>query len=245
MFLRKKKELLYLCGAKITAYMVMEFIWIYLYYLSYQIAGKLALTISDDRWCLPLTMFTYTGMLLGWVFHSGNADKFCLHWKCLNKQCLWHVVPAMLVFPAYNLLTNPYLQTDIASILLIVSMCTAEEVFFRGFLFQNLRKYNVKVAVLISSIVFALYHFGNLLILDVAAVWFQVMSAFAAGMCYAFFLVLTDSLPICIFAHCLTNLTAAPSNTVDFNPELLVVCICISVFYFAHFFNKLSDYSER
>lgn len=215
-----------------------EFIWVCAYCLLYVLAEK-----TDNLFCLSATMAIYTGLLVLWLFWSGRADKIRFCRIRVNAEAAAAVMPALLLFPAYNCLTAAYLERKIWTALLTLSCCVAEEVFFRGFLLQYLKKYGIKTSVVVSSLIFALYHLGN----DAQSpgalfVCLQVIASFSAGMCYGAALCLSDSILPCILAHFLTNVTASPVPDVHLAP--LCVCIGLSCVFGIYILHKC-DIKQR
>ena len=222
----------------------MEFIWICLYGLTWQIAEKLTEAGITGQWVKPLAILLYTAALLIWLHHSGRAGMIRLCWIRQSSARLWEIALFLLLFPAYNLLLSVHLQKDPALIIVTGLACLIEEIFFRGFLLQYLKRYGTRVCVLISSGLFALYHLGNLFaIQDIGYVLLQTVSAFSAGICYAVSVILTGSLLPCVLSHILTNLTAAPVT--DAQTGLLWVCIGLSCFSYFYFLRKSSDHNHR
>lgn len=70
-----------------------------------------------------------------------------------------------------------------------------EEVMFRGVVLQSLRRYGDGFAVLVSAILFGLYH-GNLI---------QIVFAFLSGLALGFVVIRTDSLLPAMLIHCVNN----------------------------------------
>ena len=75
----------------------------------------------------------------------------------------------------------------------------------RGFLFQYLKKKDLRTAVVVSTLVFGGAHGLNLRELGPVANLLQVAGALAFGLLCALILLRCGSLRPCIFAHCTIN----------------------------------------
>ena len=124
----------------------------------------------------------------------------------------------------------------------MLAVCAAEELFFRGLLLRFLIRYGAIPAVLLSSLVFALFHLVNLTAGTALYTWVQVLCAFAAGVCFAAAAALSGSLLPGFAAHLLSNITAAPAPA-DPAP-LLWLCIVLYCCYGAVLCKQLSVNKE-
>ena len=81
-------------------------------------------------------------------------------------------------------------------LVLVVVAPLTEEFLFRGLILNGfLRKYSVPKSIVVSALLFALYHFNP---------W-QFIAAFVGGIILAWWRIRTDSIVPCIFGHALKN----------------------------------------
>lgn len=198
----------------------MTLLWIASYGLVYALAN--CLPRGEYPWAVPLAMLGYSTALILWVFRTGQASRLGLsaprHIRCFRFLPL-------LMLPVCNLLTAQTFSLSLPTFLLMLAVCAAEELFFRGFLLQFLMRFGAVPAIVLSSIVFALFHLVNLTAGSAAYIWAQVLCAFAVGICFAAAAVLSGSLLPGFAAHFLSNITAAP---VPSDPApLLWLCIAL------------------
>ena len=112
-----------------------------------------------------------------------------------------------------------------------------EEIMFRGFLFKGICKSNVKSAIVISSVTFAIGHIVNLLNgADVFRTVIQIVYAVCVGFLLVFIFYRTGSLVMCIVFHSLNNILTAFSATdwgesTALNMIMLAVRLVIMVGY--------------
>jgi hypothetical protein len=72
----------------------------------------------------------------------------------------------------------------------------AEEIMFRGYLFDSLRRrYSGKIVVFITAFVFALMHFQ----------WLHFIPIFGAGLALGWVKLKTDSLRLPVLLHAINN----------------------------------------
>ncbi|WP_169331219.1 CPBP family intramembrane glutamic endopeptidase [Alloscardovia criceti] len=113
-----------------------------------------------------------------------------------------------------------------------------EELIFRGFLFKAIAKNNVRTAIIVSSLTFALGHIINLFNgsgLDVMSTVMQICLAVALGFLFVTIFYRSGSLVPCIVTHQLINISdgfAAQSGvSVGMRALTAGILIVISVAY--------------
>lgn len=190
----------------------MFILWIAAYGLVYTAAGRLQQNVHP--WVVPLAMAGYAAALIGWIFRTGRAQFLGLCAARKGKISSFYRFLPLLILPVCNLLTAKTFFPGLPVFFLMLSVCAAEEIFFRGFLLRSLMQYGALPAIVLSSGIFALFHLVNLMSGGLPAyTWMQVLCAFSVGICYGAITIQTGSLIPCFFAHFLTNITAAPVST--------------------------------
>lgn len=132
---------------------------------------------------------------------------------------------------------------------IIAMLCIGfiEEILFRGYLLRLLLKRSTRLAILISSLTFALGHIVNLANgADLVPTLLQLVYALAIGVMLSVFVVKTGHLLPCCLFHGVFNALAAFSNeagqTVGYQIAVCVVISLLSVGYAAYLWRrKLSD----
>lgn len=121
------------------------------------------------------------------------------------------------------------------SIVAAVFTGIVEELIFRGFLFRAIEERTTPMrAIIVSSIIFGLFHFVNMTAWSIEFVVLQVINATAIGISFAIIFHITRSILPCIIIHVLTNIFG-----VFFVEEMMleiefigmVILILIAVFY--------------
>ena len=200
----------------------MFWLWIALYGIIYTLATHISRLAHP--WFLPMAMLGYLGAFLCSVVRSGWASQLGV---CVPRGiCQARFLP-LLFLPIYNLIADRGGLCPITEILLMVSTCAVEELFFRGFLLRTLRRYGRVIAVVLSSAAFALVHIVNLAAgIAPGFVLAQVLCAFTVGICYGIAAIETGSLLWGYVAHLLTNVTASPAS----QPPTPLLWLCIAAY---------------
>ncbi|MBQ3015684.1 MAG: CPBP family intramembrane metalloprotease [Clostridia bacterium] len=101
-----------------------------------------------------------------------------------------------------------------------------EEVIFRGLLFEAMRKDNVKVAIIVSSVTFGIGHIINLINGSGAELLpnlLQVLYATSAGFMFVMMYYKSKSLLVCISAHGIFNALSVFANEANATAELRIL----------------------
>jgi len=212
----------------------MIFLWVALYGLAYAFSEKVCLLFDCGRWPLFVGMTLYVCALIAWTVRSGHLRILGLKPNVRVLRSRWPTFLIVLLLPAVNLAIGPSLQStpDWASVLLMLPVAIAEEIFFRGFMFRYFQRRNTLLAELMTSVVFAGMHCVNLFIGAAPAyVAVQMLCALAAGLLYAGIAADTGSLLPSIIAHFLTN-AAGYGRSPDTGPwwALLLLALCALIY---------------
>ena len=122
---------------------------------------------------------------------------------------------------------------NIMNILILAPL--GEEIFFRGYILNKLKTVHKPiVAIIITSIIFALFH-GTIL---------QKITVWVAGLIYGYFAHKTGNIKLSIWAHFLGNFAALmfiyrEAYNINVNWDYLIVVLEVLILYFGvHFFNN-------
>ena len=193
--------------------------WIALYGIVYTLADRALRLVCP--WFLPLAMLCYLGALLCYIYRTGQRRLLGI---CIPRDICRKKLLPLLILPLYNLFADRGSFCSFTEMLLMVSTCAVEELFFRGFLLRTFRRFGCVIAVVLSSAAFALVHIANLAAgAPLDFVLTQVLCSFAVGICYGAIAIESGSLLLGYAAHLLTNVTASTAS-MAFSP-LLWLCI--------------------
>lgn len=126
-----------------------------------------------------------------------------------NKITFTDVIFFIFIISAnlwYGVALNANAVDTVFYVVSMICVGFIEEVVFRGFLFNSLRKDGIRIAVLISSLSFGMGHIVNLFSgEDTFMTLFQICYAAAIGFAFTSFFYKKGSILPCITVHCVFN----------------------------------------
>ena len=149
------------------------------------------------------------GLLLGWVFIAMALVNFVLTLMRVPEEAVVTPHPLMLLI----VVLHPFIGTGLF-----------EEVLFRGLILKLLHKKmgqtkkGMSYVCILSSVIFGVAHFVNLIHADALPVVSQVIYATATGILFAALYLRTKTLWVPILLHGLVNLSSQIFNAfIDFD----------------------------
>lgn len=197
----------------------MIFFWTILYGLAY----TLPVMYIRNAWATSLSMSLYILLLTLWLLRTGKSAYVRL--QPLQSRNLSDFLP-LLLLPVCNL---PLVTSPPSVILLMVCVSIAEEILFRGVLLRFFQKRGNLQTLVITAIIFALFHGVNLLHGDnVIAVLLQILCAAGTGFLYGAITIKCGSILPAMAGHILTNITGIGSMA---GPLELLLCTEVSTLW--------------
>lgn len=161
---------------------------IYLVSMGLTLVVGLYLMECDGQFAFPMTPVRHDYFVPGLLLGLGAAMVSNLFTMILTV--------VLQDFGIYSRASTPYFGGGVfatlftfAGMTLLPALC--EELLFRGLLLQPLRRYGDRVAVVVSSLLFALCH----------STLPQAVNAFIVGLCLGVFAVRTGSLVLSMWVH--------------------------------------------
>ena len=197
--------------------------WIVLYVVGTSIAENISRALGVENLVTLIYLALLSVLLLGWLIKNGRTVQYGLCSPELPaKKCLFYIPLCLIV--SVNLWFGVTLNyTPLESVLGVGSMLLvgfAEEMIFRGFLFQAMRKDSLKAAVIVSSLTFGIGHIVNLFNGSGAELLpnlCQICYACAIGFLFVIIFLKTKSLWPSILTHSAVNalsvFAAEPTTT--------------------------------
>ncbi len=212
---------------------MMIFLWAFLYQLV-SIAAKAPTNSLEVPWITCFALLGYTVLLLLWVRSSGKAAQIWLRPVSFRAADMLSLLPLLSV-PIWNLLGATKFPFAPNMILWVLSVVFVEEVFFRGFLLAYLLPKGRIWGILLSSILFSLYHglpvfsagmsFGTCI---------QLLFALLAGICFSQLTLRHHSLLPGMILHFLINVTGyyvcIPQPPERYFPGFFLCLLCYMVY---------------
>lgn len=215
--------------------------WIVIYVVGLSVADNLSISLGIEKSitvpvCLVMTVIVYT-----WIKENDLLNMYGLC-KCeIEGKKLLYYIPLILM-ASINLWFGVTMNLSLVeTVLYMTSMLMVgflEEIIFRGFLFVEMCKENVKTAMLVSSVTFGIGHIVNLINgsgADLFSNILQVIYAIAGGFLFTVLFYKTKSLWACIITHSVLNALSVFANESVMTPTKEVlsagVLTIISVAY--------------
>ena len=161
-----------------------------------------------------------------------NNGLFLDYGLCAPKSCaksMLYYLPIIVMLSAnlwYGVTLNYGVIETVLYILSMFCVGFLEEVIFRGLLFETMRKDNVKIAVIVSSVTFGIGHIINLINGSGAELLpnlLQVAYATTAGFMFVMMYYKSKSLIVCIVAHGLFNALSVFANQTSATNETQIL----------------------
>lgn len=219
----------------------MLFFWIFLYGLLYTLAEAVTPLAGNSPWLTPLTMLGYLLILLFRLAYTKQLNVMGLSFVQLQtKTDIVYLLP-LLILPALNIYSSAS-RPPSPYVLLMFSVCFAEELLFRGYLLSGLVHYLGKWGIVCTALLFSLLHSVNLFsAMEPSYVLAQMLLAFFVGIYFSLICIYFKSLYPCIAAHFLTNITAQ-SDGFPTCYYLILIAVLSSFGFFLYF--KISSALE-
>ena len=214
-------------------------VWIVAYVIGTSVADELSRSVGVEKSITLPFLIALTGILVFWLCHNGLLAEYGLCKSILPAKRMLYYIPLVLM-ASCNLWLGVAMNYGFAeTVLYICSMlCIGflEELIFRGFLFNAMRKDNLKAAMIVSSLTFGFGHIVNLFNGSGAQLLSnlcQVCYAISAGFLFVIIFYKTKSLWACIFTHSVLNALSAFSLPQSFEQEItvsMILCVIPAVY---------------
>ena len=194
------------------------FAWIGIYCLVQSLANGISAIIGIHKSANAVLALIQSAYLLWWLHKNGLMKEFCLNKPTQSAKKMLFYLPLLLVSTS-NLWLGIHINLKPAElvfhILLMLCVGFLEELIFRGFLFEALRKKSLKTAVIVSSLTFGAGHIINLFngsSMSLREVLFQIAFAVLIGFLFVMIYLRSGSLIPCILSHQAVNILSAFAN---------------------------------
>ena len=146
--------------------------------------------------------------IIYWLKKNNLMKVYGLCKPINNKETLYYI--PLFIFITNSLWSGITIQNSFYEIIIyVLLMCCVgflEEIIFRGFLFVALKKENMKMAIVISSMTFGMGHILNLFNgMDLVNNMIQIIGAMIIGLLFILIFIYSKSLIPCIIAHSINN----------------------------------------
>lgn len=211
-------------------------IWIVAYCVLLSAADSLSLMLGVEKSVTFAVALALSVILLAFLKKNNLFKKYGLCRPEVSARSMLYYLPILIMLTTnlwYGFTLNYSILETVLYILSMLCVGFLEEIIFRGLLFEAMRKDNVKLAIVVSSVTFGIGHIINLINgsgAELTQNLLQVIYATAAGFMFVMIYYKTKSLIWCIAAHgvfnalgAFANETAASSKVQIFTAILLTV----------------------
>ena len=185
--------------------------WIVTYIILFSVGDALSTSVGIEKIFTLFIGLVLSSILFIFINKYKLTNNFGLNKSKTNAKSMLFYIPCIILLSAnlwFGVKLNYSIIETVIYILTMFCVGFLEELIFRGFLFNTLKKDNLKVAILVSSLTFGIGHIVNLFNgsqIDLLSNILQVIYATSAGFMFVMIYQKTDSLIICILTHAIFN----------------------------------------
>ena len=203
--------------------------WIIAYCVLMSVGDALSASIGIEKSVTVVIGILLSAILLLFLKKNRLFSDYGLCKPKASAKSMLYYIP-ILIMLTVNLWYGVRLNYDaLETVLYILAMlCVGflEEVIFRGLLFEAMRKENVKVAIIVSSVTFGIGHIINLINGSGAELLpnlLQVIYATAAGFMFVMMYYKSKSLIGCIVTHGAFNALSVFADEANATAEMRIL----------------------
>ena len=203
--------------------------WIIAYCVLMSVGDALSALIGMDKSVTLAIGIFLSAVLLLFLKKNGLSRDYGLCAPKTSAKSMLYYIPILVMLTAnlwYGVTLNYGALETVLYILAMFCVGFLEEVIFRGLLFEAMRKENVKVAIIVSSVTFGIGHIINLINGSGAELlpnMLQVIYATAAGFMFVMMYYKSKSLIVCIAAHGAFNALSVFANEANATTEMRIL----------------------
>ena len=210
--------------------------WIVAYCVLMSVGDSLSALIGVEKSVTLLIGALLSLILIVFLKKNDLFKEFGLCKSEASARSMLFYLPIFVMLTAnlwYGVTLNCGALETVLYILSMLCVGFLEEIIFRGLLFNAMRKDNVKLAVIVSSVTFGIGHIINLINgsgAELVPNLLQVVYATAAGFMFVMIYYKTKSLVGCIITHGVFNALSVFANETVATQEMQIIsCILLAV----------------
>ena len=211
-------------------------VWIVAYCVLMSVGDSLSALIGVEKSVTLLIGALLSLILIVFLKKNDLFKEFGLCKSEASARSMLFYLPIFVMLTAnlwYGVTLNCGALETVLYILSMLCVGFLEEIIFRGLLFNAMRKDNVKLAVIVSSVTFGIGHIINLINgsgAELVPNLLQVVYATAAGFMFVMIYYKTKSLVGCIITHGVFNALSVFVNETAATQEMRIIsCILLTV----------------
>ena len=203
--------------------------WIIAYCVLMSVGDALSALVGIDKSVTLVIGILLSATLLLFLKKYGLFSDYGLCAPKASAKSMLYYIPIIIMLTAnlwYGVTLNYGALQIVFYVLAMLCVGFLEEVIFRGLLFEAMRKDNVKVAIIVSSVTFGMGHVINLINGSGAEFLpnlLQVVYATSAGFMFVMMYYKSKSILVCISAHGIFNALSAFANEASASNEMRIL----------------------
>ena len=203
--------------------------WIIAYCVLMSVGDALSALVGIDKSVTLVIGILLSATLLLFLKKYGLFSDYGLCAPKASAKSMLYYIPIIIMLTAnlwYGVTLNYGALQIVFYVLAMLCVGFLEEVIFRGLLFEAMRKDNVKVAIIVSSVTFGMGHVINLINGSGAELLpnlLQVVYATSAGFMFVMMYYKSKSILVCISAHGIFNALSAFANEANATAEMRIL----------------------
>ena len=207
--------------------------WIGIYCVGMSIFDGISRSVGAESSATAVFAVVLSVLLYLWLRKYGIQECFGLCSPTVPARAFLFYIPLIFI-TSQNLWSGVELQYDATGTVCFVikMLCVGflEELIFRGFLFQAMRRDSIRWAVVVSSVTFGLGHILNLVNgsgMSLAENLVQIICAVLIGFLYVIIFWRGGSLWPCIISHGVFNSLSAFSGGNESMYHIVILCVLV------------------
>lgn len=203
--------------------------WIIAYCVLMSVGDALSALVGIDKSVTLVIGILLSATLLLFLKKYGLFSDYGLCAPKASAKSMLYYIPIIIMLTAnlwYGVTLNYGALQIVFYVLAMLCVGFLEEVIFRGLLFEAMRKDNVKVAIIVSSVTFGMGHVINLINGSGAELLpnlLQVVYATSAGFMFVMMYYKSKSILVCISAHGIFNALSAFANEANATADMRIL----------------------
>lgn len=210
-------------------------LWIVAYCVLMSVGDSLSATVGIEK-SVTLPVALLMSVLLLVFLKKNKLFEYCgICPSKVSARSMLYYLPVVVMLTAnlwWGVTLNYGVLETVLYILTMLCVGLLEEIIFRGLLFNAMRKDNVKIAIIVSSVTFGIGHIINLVNGSGAELipnLLQVIYATAAGFMFVMMYYRSASIVLCIAAHGIFNSLSAFAKEAQTLEARVISCILLTV----------------
>ncbi len=183
--------------------------WIAAYVVTLSVTDNLSASIGISKIITAPWAIVFVLLIIGFLVKAGLTEEFGLcKFKGSFKGVLFFipVIPILALYLWHGVTWESTVLEALLSAVAMLCVGFSEEMLFRGFLFKTMSEDNVKVAILVSSLLFGVGHIVNLLNgRELVSTLLQICYATALGFLLTMLFYKGKSILPCVILHGILN----------------------------------------